>query len=173
MTVDLFPHILANVVDIQKGHLLLHKPVLDKPPRLSSVRIFLRLYRQLLIHCLYVSVTKPTCPVFSACLNTGSIRSLKMTGKAIMLCSMALPSKLCAALHGQFNVGSMCDCIHEEAWTCSFGGNSIRSWQWPWYRSQKERHCQLRVNSTRMSNQEKAMLTKDAPLSSHLADYVL
>ena len=27
-----------------------------------------------------------------------------------MLCSMALPSKLCAALHGQINVGSMCDC---------------------------------------------------------------
>ena len=27
-----------------------------------------------------------------------------------MLCSMALPSKLCAALHGQSNVGPMCDC---------------------------------------------------------------
>ena len=27
-----------------------------------------------------------------------------------MLCSMALPSKLSAALHGQSNVGSMCDC---------------------------------------------------------------
>ena len=27
-----------------------------------------------------------------------------------MLCSMALPSKLCASLHGQSNVGSMCDC---------------------------------------------------------------
>ena len=27
-----------------------------------------------------------------------------------MLCSMALPSKLCAALHGQSNAGSMCDC---------------------------------------------------------------
>ena len=26
-----------------------------------------------------------------------------------MRCSMALPSKLCAALHGQSNVGSMCD----------------------------------------------------------------
>ena len=25
-----------------------------------------------------------------------------------MLCSMALPSKLCAALHDQSNVGSMC-----------------------------------------------------------------
>ena len=27
-----------------------------------------------------------------------------------MLCSMALPTKLCAALHGQSNVGSMCNC---------------------------------------------------------------
>ena len=27
-----------------------------------------------------------------------------------MLYSMALPSKLCAAQHGQSNVGSMCDC---------------------------------------------------------------
>ena len=33
-----------------------------------------------------------------------------MTGKAILLCSMALPSKLCAALHGQSNVGSISDC---------------------------------------------------------------
>ena len=110
MTVDLFPHILANVVDIQKEHLLLHTPVLNKTPRLSSARMFVRLYRLLLIHCIYVSVTKPKCPPFSAWLNTGSIRSLKVTGKAVMLCSMALPSKLCAALHGQSNVGSMCDC---------------------------------------------------------------
>ena len=110
MTVDLFPHILANVVDIQKEHLLLHTPVLNKTPKLSSARMFVRLYRLLLIHCIYVSVTKPTCPAFSAWLNTGSIRSFKVTGKAIMLCSMALPSKLCAALHGQSNVGSMCDC---------------------------------------------------------------
>ena len=35
MTVDLFHHILANVVDIQKEHLLLHTPVLDKTHRLS------------------------------------------------------------------------------------------------------------------------------------------
>ena len=27
-----------------------------------------------------------------------------------MLCSMALPSKLGAALRGQSNIGSMCDC---------------------------------------------------------------
>ena len=110
MTVDLFPHILANVVDIQKKHLLLHTPVLNKTPRLSSARMFVRLYRLLLIHYVYALVTKPTYPAFSAWLNTCSIRSLKVTGKAIMLCSMALTSKLCAALHGQSNVGSMCYC---------------------------------------------------------------
>ena len=109
MTVDHFPHILANVVDIQE-HLLLHRPVLNKTSRLSSARMLIRLYRLLLIHCIYVSVTKPTSPAFSAWLNTDSARLLKVTGKAIMLCSMALPSKLCAALHGQSNVGSMCDC---------------------------------------------------------------
>ena len=107
---NLFPDILANVVDIQKEHLLLHRPVLNKTPRLSSVIMFVRLYRLLLIHCIYVSVTKPTCPAFSAWLKTGSIRPLKVTDKAIMLCSIVLPSKLCAALHGQSNVGSMCDC---------------------------------------------------------------
>ena len=32
MTVDLFPNILANAVDIQKEHLLLHTPVLNKTP---------------------------------------------------------------------------------------------------------------------------------------------
>ena len=84
--------------------------MLNKTPRLSSARMFVRLYRMMLVYCIYVSVTKPTCPAFSAWLNTGSIRSLKVTGKAIMLCSMALPSKLCTALHGQSNVGSMCDC---------------------------------------------------------------
>ena len=110
MTVDFFPHILANDVDIQNEHLLLHRPMLKKTSRLSSGRMFVRLYRLLLLHCIYVSVTKPTCPAFSAWLNTGPIRPLKVTGKAIMLCSMALPSKLCAALHGQSNVGSMCDC---------------------------------------------------------------
>ena len=110
MTVDLFPHIQTNGADIQNEHLMLHRPVLKKTSRLFSARMFVRLYRLLLIHCIYVSVTKPTCPAFSAWLNTCSIRPLKVTGKAIMLCSMALPSKLCAALHGQSNVCSMCDC---------------------------------------------------------------
>ena len=110
MSVDLFPHILANVVDIWKEHLLLHRRVLNKTFRLYPARMFVRRYRLLLIHCIYVSVTKPTCPAFGAWLKTGSIRPLKMTGNAIMLCSMTLPSQLCAALHGQSNVGSMCDC---------------------------------------------------------------
>ena len=69
MTVDLFPHTLANTVDIKKVHLLLHI-------------MFGRLYRLLLLHCIYVSVTKPTCPAFSAWLNTGAIRSMKVTGKS-------------------------------------------------------------------------------------------
>ena len=110
ITVDLLSHILANAVDIQKVHLLLHTPLLNKTPRLSSARMFGRLYRLLLIHCIYVSVTKPTCPAFSACLNTGAIRSMKVTGKANMLCSYGYTSTLCAELHGQSNVGSMCDC---------------------------------------------------------------
>ena len=109
MTVDLFPHFLANVVDIQKEQILLHTPVLNKIPRLSSVRMFIILYRLLLIHCIFVSVTKPTCLALSAWSNNGSIRSLKVAGKAIMRWSIDLPSKLCAALHGQSNVGSMCD----------------------------------------------------------------
>ena len=110
MTVDIFPHILANGVDIQNEHLLLHRPLLNKTSRLSSARMFVWLYRLQLIHCIYVSVTKPTCPAISPCLNTGSIRPLKATGKAIMLYGMALPSKFCAALHGQCYVGSTCDC---------------------------------------------------------------
>ena len=74
--------------------------------------MFVRLYRLLLIYCVYVSVTKPTCLAFSAWLNTGATRSMKVTVKNIMLCTvvMALTSMLCAAQHGQSNVGSMCDC---------------------------------------------------------------
>ena len=90
ITVDLFPHILVNAVDIQKVHLLLHTPLLNKTSRLSSARMFVRLYRLLLIHCIYVSVTKPTCPAFSTCLYTGAIRSMKVTGKASMLCSYGI-----------------------------------------------------------------------------------
>ena len=55
MTVDIFSHILANVVDIQKKHPLMHTLVLNKTPRLSSTRMFVRLYRLLLIHCVCIS----------------------------------------------------------------------------------------------------------------------
>ena len=110
ITVDLFPHILANVADIQKVYVLLHTPLLNKTPWLSSARMFVRLNRLLVIHCIYVSVTKPTCPALSAWLNTGAITSLKVTGKLLCDVVTALTSKLCAALHGQSNVGSLCDC---------------------------------------------------------------
>ena len=114
ITVDLFPHILANAVDIQKLHLLLHTPLLNQTPRLSSARMFVRLYRLLLIHCIYVSVTKPTCPAFSAWMNTGAIRSLKVTGKAIMLCSNGININVMANL-------MLVQCViarHAEVWTC-------------------------------------------------------
>ena len=103
----------------------MHRPVLNKTSSLSYARMFVRLYRLLIIHCIYVSVTIPTCPAFSAWLNTGSISLLKVTGKAIMVCSMALPSKLCAALHGQSNLGSVYDCKPCRSWTC-------QSW-WKFY----------------------------------------
>ena len=144
-----------------EGHLLLHTPLLNKTLRLSSARMFVSIY---------VSVTKPTCPALSAWLNTGAIRSMKVTGKAIMLCGYGINiNVMCSTT---WPVGSMCDCKRcRNFGLVSFGGNSIRSWQWPWYRSQKERQCQLRVNI--MSNRKKVMLTKDAPLNSHLAVYIL
>ena len=37
-----------------------------------------------------------------------------------MVCSMALPLKLCTALQGQSNVGSVCDCKPCRSWTCQF-----------------------------------------------------
>ena len=33
-----------------------------------------------------------------------------------------------------------------EVWTCQYGRDAIRSWQWPWYSSQTEQQCQLNVN---------------------------
>ena len=147
---------------------LLHSPLLNKTPRLSSARTFVWLYRVLLIHCIYVSVTKPTCPAFSAWLNTGAIRSLKMTGKVIMLCSYAITIVMCSTtwqIQCWFNVW-----LHamRKFGLVSFGGNSIRR---PWYSSQKEWQCQLKVNI--MPNRKKVMLTKDAPLSSRLAVCIL
>ena len=53
----------------------------------------------------------------------------------------------------------------------SYGGNAVRSWQGPWYRSQREHHRQLKVNI--MSNRKKDTLAKDVPFNSNLADLVL
>ena len=88
-----------------------------------------------------------------------------------MLCSMALPSKSCAALHGQSNVCSMCDCNQCRSLDLSvlvviLSGVVSNHGTGP----PKELQCQLKVNI--MAN-IKVMLTKDAPLSSHLADYIL
>ena len=122
ISVDLFPHILDNVVDIQKVHLLLHTPLLNKTARLSSARTFVRLYRLLLIHCIYVSVTKSTCPAFSAWLNTVAIRSLKVTGKDLMLCSYCITIKvMCSTvwLNGLMLV--QCVIASHAFWTYQFG----------------------------------------------------
>ena len=77
MTVDFFPHIMANVVNIQNEHLYLHALVMNKTSRLSSARIFVRLYRLLLIRCIYVSVTKPTGPTFRAWLNSAWFHQIR------------------------------------------------------------------------------------------------
>ena len=84
---------------------------------------------------------------------------------------MALTSMLCAALHGQSNVGSMCDCKP----CCSLdllvlleilsGVDSDHG------TGPRRNSSQLKVNI--MSNRKKVMLIKDTPLSSLLAVYVL
>ena len=81
-----------------------------------------------------------------------------------MHCSMALPSKLCAALHGQSNVGSSVIAIHAEVWTCQF-------W-WKFYQELTVTKVQVPEGKAFniKSNIKKVMLTKGAPLSSHLAD---
>ena len=114
---------------------------------------------------IYVSVTKPSCPAFSAWLNAGSIRSLKVTGKAIMLCSMALPSKLCAALHSQSNVGSRCYCKPCKSLNLSVLVGILSGVD--------SGHGTGSRRNGSVNSRSKVMLTKDAPLSSHLADYVL
>ena len=163
ITVDLFPNILANVVDIQKVHLLLHTPLLNKTPRLSSARMFVRLNRPLLIHCKYVSGIKPTCPACSAWLNTGAIRSMKVTGKAICSLVTALTSTLYAALHGQSNVGSVCD-----GKPCGSLDLSVLLEILSGVNSDHGTGPRKNDSINIMSNR-KVMLTKDAPLSSHLA----
>ena len=60
---------------------------------------------------------------------------------------------------------------HFEVWTCQFWWKFYQELTVTMVQVPEERQCQLKVNI--MSNIKKAMLTKDAPLSSHLAVYVL
>ena len=79
--------------------------------------MFVRLYRLLLIHCIYVSVTNQYALPLSAWLNTGAIRSMKVTGKAIMLCSYGM---LRYVQHYMANL-MLVQCViasHAEVWTC-------------------------------------------------------
>ena len=83
-----------------------------------------------------------------------------------MLCSMALPSKFCEALHSQSNVCSMYNCKPCRSLILSVLVGIL---------SDDNDHgtgqCQLNVNI--IFNRKKVMLTKGVHLSSHLADYVL
>ena len=80
-------------------------------PRSSSARMFVRLYRLQLIHCIYMYQWQnqhalSLVPVWIL------VPSDPWRWQEKLLCSVvtALTSTLCAALHGQSNVGSMCDC---------------------------------------------------------------
>ena len=83
-----------------------------------------------------------------------------------MLCSMALPSKLCAALHGQSNVCSMCDCNPCRSLDLSVLVE-ILSGVVSNHGTGPQRNCSVNIIAN-----IKVMLTKDAPLSSHLAAFV-
>ena len=85
-----------------------------------------------------------------------------------MLCSMALPSKLCAALHGQSNAGPMCDCNPCRSLDLSVLVEilSVAMVQVP-----KGTAVSPKVNI--IANIKKVMLSKEASLSSYLADYIL
>ena len=100
ITVDLFPHILANAVDIQKVHLLLHTPLLNKTPRLSSARMFIDC-------CLYIVYMYQWQNQHALSLVPGWILapSDPWRWQEKQLCSVvtAFTSTLCAALHGQSN----------------------------------------------------------------------
>ena len=100
-----------HIGDIQKVHLLLHTPLFNKTPRLSSARMFVRLYKLLLIHCIYMYQwqNQHALPLVPGWIL---VPSDPWRWQEKLLCSVvtALTSTLCAALHGQSNVGSMCDC---------------------------------------------------------------
>ena len=125
--------------------------------------------------CLYIVYmyqwqNQQVLPFVPGWIVPGSIRSLKVTGKAIMFYSMALPSKLCAALHGQSNVCSMCDCNPCRSLDLSVLVE-ILSGVVSNHGTGPRRNCSVNSRSTLWPML--VMLPKDAPLSSHLADYIL
>ena len=79
-----------------------------------------------------------------------------------MLCSMALPSKLCPALHGQSNVGSMCDCKPCGSLDLSVL-MEILSGVDSDHGTGPRRYDSRQVKVNIMSNIKKVMLTKSAP----------
>ena len=86
---------------------------------------------------------------------------------------MVLPSKLCAALHSQSNVGSMCYCKPCKSLDLSVLVG-ILSGVDSGHGTGTRRNDS--VNSRSISscpNRKKAMLTKDNRISFYLADYVL
>ena len=72
-------------------------------------RLSIRPFGRRVIHCIYVSVTKPTCSALGDWLNTDSFCSTKVTRIDVKLCSMALSSMLCAPLDGRSIVSSICN----------------------------------------------------------------
>ena len=87
-----------------------------------------------------------------------------------MLCSMALPSKLCAALANlvlfQCVIASHAEVLDLSVWVQILSGVDSDHGTGP-----RRNGSFNKVNI--MSNRKKVMLTKNTPLSSHLADYVL
>ena len=60
---------------------------------------------------------------------------------------------------------------HTEVWTCQFWWKFYQELTVTMEQVPEERQCQLKVNN--VSNRKDVMLTKDASISSYLADYVL
>ena len=135
ITVDLSPHILANVVDIQKVHLLLHTPLLNKTAR-TFVEDFL-------VCCLYIVYMYQWQNQHALPLVPGWILVPPdpWRWQEELLCSvvMALQSKLCAALHDQSYVGSMCDCKPCRSFTYQFWGKFYQELTVTIVGSEKER----------------------------------
>ena len=120
MTVDIFPHILANVVDIQKDHLLLHTPVLNKISRLSSAIMF----QDVIDCCLYIDYmyqwqnqhALPSMPGWIL------VPSDPWRWQEMLLCSVAWHCHQSYVQHYIANL-TLVQCViasHAEVWTCQF-----------------------------------------------------